>query len=139
MSFQVYVQMFRNGEAAGMPPAAIRAAFAPHLVEIEEDYWQARYGDGIACDLFLNPLAGDATLIHSLSIDRPCMDGCLHAAIWALLGLEGAVFHVPEGTAPLARDPRAGDAMPADLRSALGEPILIHGPLDIARAIGDAR
>ncbi len=139
MSFQVYVQVFRNGEAAGMSLDAIRDAFKGHLVEIEDDYWQARYGDDEASDLFLNPLPRDSTLIHSLSIDRPCRDDRLHDAIWELLAVEGAVFHVPGGKAALVRDPRAGDAMPGDLRSALGAPVMIRNAQDIARSIEDAQ
>jgi hypothetical protein len=134
MSFDVYLQAFHDGEPAGIAIEKIRSAFSPYAVEIDEDYWRIEFGGEVSSDLFLQPLAGDAKLIHILSVHRPCGDARLWNALWLLLAQPGTVFHFPGCAYPMTRDPGAGTALPPSLRDALGVPQCIGG----AAAMSDA-
>ena len=135
MSFDVYLQAFRAGEPAGIPLPRIRLAFAPYVVEIDEDYWRIEYSQELSCDLFLQALADDANLIHSLSVHRPCEDARLWHALWQLMAQTGTVFHFPGCEAPMTRDPAAASALPASLRDALGAPRCIGGAAAMPEAL----
>ena len=134
MSFQLYLQAWREGEAAGIPIALIRSAFAACFTEIEEDFWQLRFGSETT-DLFLQAQPSDPSLIHNLSFDRPSRDLRLWEGIWSLLGVPGTVFYFPDCSAPLVRDSRAEAAIPPSLLKALGEPVIVSTALDIFQAI----
>lgn len=117
-----------------MPVALIRSTFVDCLTELEEDFWQLRF-ENETTDLFLQPLQSDASLIHSLSIDRPCRNARLAEGIWSLLGSPGTVFYFPDCPSPLVRERSAGEAMPSSLRNALGEPVVVSSSLEILQVI----
>ena len=131
MSFDLYLQVFENGKAAGAPPEIIRSTFGQYLIEVEEDFWQVQYDVDESSDLFLQPSPNDPSLIHSISIHRPCRDIRLWEAVWRLLKLPGTIFYFPGCNAPLTRDPIASVAMPSDMRASLGDPIVVHNALEI--------
>jgi len=131
MSFDLYLQVFENGHASGVAPEIIRATFGQYLVEVEEDFWQVQYEVDESSDLFLQTVPGDASLIHSISIHRPCRDIRLWEAVWRLLKMSGTIFYFPGCSAPLARDPMASAAMPIDMRQSLGDPVVVHSALEI--------
>ncbi|MGH8051264.1 MAG: hypothetical protein ACRERV_02545 [Methylococcales bacterium] len=131
MSFDLYLQVFENGRAVGVAPEIIRATFGQYLIEVEEDFWQVQYDVDESSDLFLQPAPGDATLIHSLSIHRPCRDIRLWEAVWRLLKMSGSIFYFPGCNAPLARDPMASLAMPSEMRKSLGDPVIVHSAQEI--------
>ncbi|MEO8000614.1 MAG: hypothetical protein ABI644_01975 [Arenimonas sp.] len=131
MSFDLYLQAFENGKPAGMAPEIIRATFGQYLVEVEEDFWQVLYNEDESSDLFLQMLPGDASLIHSISIHRPCRDIRLWEAVWRLLKMPGTIFYFPGCSAPLSRDPMASLAMPADMRESLGDAVVAYSALEI--------
>ena len=143
MSFEVYVQAFERGEESGFPLALIRHVFREHLVELEPDFWQARFSSNESCDLFLQPMSGQSTaghpsLIHSISIHRPCSDVRLWEAVYALLGVPGSLLYFPGGNAPLTRDPHAAIAAPAELLESIGLPVLVNSASDLLRAVENA-
>ena len=131
MSFQVFLQAFDAGQPAGWPPAEIRRAFGDSLVELEEDFWQVAYG-GESTDLFPQPVPGDPSRVHTLSVHRPCADPRLWEALYELLGRPGSLLHFPGCAAPLARDVHAAvAAMPPSWLDSPGRP---HPAVD-ARAL----
>src|SRR5689334_7237330 len=95
MSFDVYLQCFDGGRKSGFPLARLRAVFRDNLVELEEDFWQLQFSDSDSSDLFLQPVATDTTLIHTLSVHRPSADPRLWKALFALLEAPGTMFHFP--------------------------------------------
>ena len=138
MSFEVYLQAFKDGEEFGFSPDQIRSAFRDCLAELEPDFWQVRFGNSESSDLFLGPASDGSPLIHSISVHRPCTDPRLWDGLFALLEVPGSVFYFPGGSAPLARDLRAAEAMPADMRESLGEPVHAESPGDLSRAVASA-
>lgn len=135
MSFDLYLQAFREGAAAGMPLEIIRNAFGKYVVELEEDYWQVQYGNEESSDIFLQALPGDTASIHAISIHRPCRDIHLWQSLWLLLELPGTIVYFPGGNAPMTRDRQVTDAMPAEMRESLGEPVCINDAIEIFQAI----
>ncbi len=134
MSFDLYLQAFGNGNAAGIALEIIRDAFGSHVIEVDEDYWQVQYGSGESSDIFLQTLPGEISMIHTISIHRPCRDMRLWQSIWLLLELPGTVFYFPGCDAPLTRDPLAGIAMPGEMLESLGEPVVVENAAEVFQA-----
>ncbi len=135
MSFDLYLQKFQNGKAAGMSLDVIRDAFGKYTVELDEDFWQVQYSADESSDIFLQPLPGDNSLIHTLSIHRPCRDIRLWESLYLLLELPGTLFYYPGCVAALARDSQAGINMPEDMRESLGNPVIAASALEIFQSI----
>lgn len=135
MSFDLYLQKFENGKAAGISPEVIRDAFGKYVVELDEDFWQVQYSVDASSDIFLQTLPGDDDLIHTISIHRPCSDIRLWESVWLLLELPGTVFYFPGCLAPMARDSQAGIHMPEDMRKSLGDPVIATSALEIFQSI----
>jgi hypothetical protein len=128
MSFEVYVQFFHEGRETIVSEAAVRGAF-PGLVEVvDEDYWRLRFGQDDTTDLFLAPAANGAPGVHTLSFHRPGHDARLWSGIWQLLAMPGAVYFHPGSLALVLRDAAAVAHLPAALRDARGEAIVVAGP-----------
>ena len=135
MSFDLYWQVFQNGKAAGIAPEIIGTAFGKYLIELDEDYWQVQYGTDESSDIFLQLLPADDSLVHTISIHRPCRDIRLWEALYILLELPGTIFYYPGCDAPLARDPQAALAMPSEMRESLGDPVFVSNALEIFQSI----
>ena len=135
MSFDAYLQVFQEHVPAGLSDETVQAPFGKHLVQLEVDYWQVRYESDQSCDIFLQPLAGSFSIIHTVTFHRPCEDVRLWQSIWALLEVLGSILHFPGSSAPLARDVSAALAMPPAMLQSLGTPVLVAGPQAIQSAI----
>ena len=135
MSFDLYLQTFRDGSASGIALDIVRDAFGKYVVEVDEDFWQVQYGPEDSSDIFLQPLGDKAFLIHTISIHRPCRDMRLWESRYLLLGLPGAIAYYPGCKSPLVRDPQAGMEMPAQLRESLGEPVMVNDAMDVFQSI----
>jgi hypothetical protein len=135
MSFDLYFQIFRDGKAAGIPLEVVRDAFGKYAVELDEDFWQVQYSVDASSDIFLQTLPEDISLIHTLSIHRPCSDIRLWESVWLLLELPGTIFYYPGCVAPMARDPQAGINMPDEMRESLGDPVIAASALEVFQSI----
>ena len=135
MSFDLYLQVFQSGKAGGIAPEIIRNAFGKYVIEIDEDFWQVQYGADESSDIFLQLLPDDSSRVHTISIHRPCRNIHLWQSVWLLLEIPGTIFYFQGCDAPLARDPRAGMAMPSEMRESLGDPVIVLSVLEISQVI----
>lgn len=135
MSFDLYLQTFRDGSASGIALDIVRDAFGKYVVEVDEDFWQVQYGPEDSSDIFLQPLGDEALLIHTISIHRPCRDMRLWDSLYHLLGLPGTIVYYPGCKSPMVRDSQAGRDMSAQLRESLGEPVIVNNAMDIFQSI----
>lgn len=135
MSFDLFVQCFAGGQPSGFPTEAVRAAFGRALSEPEDDFWQLHYGPTESSDLFFTPHPSAPSLIHSLSVHRPCAAAGLFEGLWQLLELPGTCLYFPGDSAPMTRDPAMLRNMPARMIEALGTPVQLESPAALARAV----
>ena len=135
MSFDLYLQVFQDGKANGIGLEVLRDAFDKYVVEMDEDYWQVQYGMEESSDIFLQPLPGNSSSIHTISIHRPCRDLRLWESLWRLLGIAGTVLYYPSCAAPVARDPVAGMSMPDEMRESLGDPLIVSSATELFQSI----
>ena len=135
MSFDLYLQAFENGNAAGIAAEIIRDAFGSHVIEVDEDFWQVQYGSDESSDIFLQSLPGEPSLIHTISIHRPCRDMRLWQSIWLLLELPGTIFYFPGCDSPLSRDLQIAIAVPDDMLVSMGEPVIVCSAQEIFEAV----
>jgi hypothetical protein len=82
VSFDVYLQVFENGESAGISRDSVRIAFGAAFVsEPELNRWEVRYDKQNTCDVYLG--SQGATMLDGLSINRPSGD----MRLWDALAL----------------------------------------------------
>jgi hypothetical protein len=125
MSFEVYVQSFRNGEPSGVPRGKIRSAFGGYLTETEPNFWHLRYDDANSCDLNLTVDDADPGVIQGFAVHRPCGDARLWDALAAILSLGDLVLYFPGGGAPLVARTSVAQHLPMDMVEALGQPVVV--------------
>src|SRR5690606_20507246 len=114
MSFDVYVQSFRNGDFSGIPRDPIRSLFGEYLTETKPHFWELRYDDKDSCDLELTPHDADAALVQGCSVHRPCTDPRLWDAVASILALGDIVLYFPGGRAPLVARGSVVQHLPPD-------------------------
>jgi len=135
LSFEVYVQWFRDGESDGVPEKLVRESFGAALKVEDEHGWRLSYGRGKASDVYLSRREDGA--IDGLTVHRPVVAPGLWRALFDLLGIRRAVFFFPDGGL-FVRSRSAGAHLPAEMREALGKPKLVRSPADLVRAIDEA-
>lgn len=135
MSFDLYLQVFQDGKANGIGLDVLRDAFGKYVIEMDEDYWQVQYGLEESSDIFLQPLPGNPSFIHTISIHRPCRDLRLWGSLWQLLGIAGTLLYYPSCAAPVARDPMAARSMPEVMRESLGDPLVVSSAMELFQSI----
>ena len=138
MSFEVYVQCFKNGEPAGGPRDLVRAVFGEFLTETETSYWTLRYDATNSCDIAVDALHDDESLVHHLCVHRPCGDMRLWDALAAILKLGTVVLYFPGDGPPLVAASSVAEHLPADLLEPLGTPACAATGDEILRHIDAA-
>ena len=138
MSFDVFVQTFRNGEFHGISRQRVRDAFGLYLTEPEPNFWQLRYDDANSCDLYLNAHDSDASLVHGFTVNRPCGDHRLWDSLAFILTLSEVVIYFPGGRAPLVAHSGVAQHLPPNMVEALGQPIVVASGREILHEIQTA-
>lgn len=138
MSFEVYLQAFQDGQESGFAPAQVRSVLGRYLIEVEPDYWQVQFSATESSDLFLSSSGEDVSLIHCISVHRPCNDARLWEALFSLLQVPGSIFYFPGCPAPLARDPSVAQSLPHELLEDLGQPQAAESAVQLFRLVQSA-
>jgi hypothetical protein len=134
VSFDVYLQVFENGESAGISRNSVRKAFGVAFVsEPEPNRWEVRYDKQNSCDVFLS--SHGPTKLEGFSINRPCGDLRLWDALAFILTLGNVVFYFPGCKAALVANLEVTRHLPRDMIATLGEPIVAGGGAEILSAI----
>jgi hypothetical protein len=135
VSFDVYLQVFDNGEASGIPRDRVRDAFgAAFVTDSASGSWRVQYDAQNSCDVYLNLDAG-AGMLQGLSINRPCGDIRLWHALATILSLGNVVLYFPGCKAPLIANVNVRQHLPLDMIEALGEPMVLTSGAEILREI----
>ena len=137
MSFDLYVQSFKDGAPVGIPLDFIRQIFGAHLSEVEPDYWTLTFAANESCSLFPSFLNDTTDLIQSLSIGNPCDELDLWQCLLDLMGFGHTVLYFPGCSGPLVLDLLTVSHMPSDLLASLGTPNVVdtaHGIQELVRA-----
>jgi hypothetical protein len=135
VSFELHIQCFRSGEPSGMDLNEIRRAFGSAATELEPTYWQLHYDDLNQCNASIDLL--DESLVHGVSIHRPCAHIELYDSLYAILASDHCVLYYPGVSRPLAAHPEGSEHMPEDMRGTLGEARLVTSGAQIRDIIGE--
>jgi len=135
MSYEIYVQCFKDGAPAGIPREQVRAAFGKFLTEVERTMWHVRYDDENSCDINVDAYKDDESLVHHLCIERPCGDGRLWNALAAVLKLGPVVLYFPGEAPPLVAAQSVVRHLPPDMVESLGTPVSVANGDEIVQHI----
>ena len=138
MSFDIYVQSFRDGEFAGIPRRRVRDAFGTHLTETETHFWHVRYDHTNSCEIDLTAHDTDPSMVQGFTVHRPCTDQRLWDALASILVLGDIVLYFPGGRAPLVARSTVIQHLPVDMVDALGQPVVVTSGIEIQREIHTA-
>ena len=132
MSFDVYVQWFRDGAPDGVPEERVRDSFGDALKSEDDLGWRLSYGDGMTSDVYLS--RHDDGSVHGITVNRPVGAVELWDALYDLLALQNAVFYFPGGGL-FVRAAKTGVHLPAEMVEVLGPPTCVTSPDDLLRAL----
>ena len=138
MSFELFLQCFDRGEPAGITRGKIRPLFPIVEAESEIDFWPVRYDDLNSCEISLDPLSSDPSLVTAIAVRRPCGDLRLWEAVLEIMRLGHTVLYFPGHSPPLVTSLEVSDHLPPDLVQALGQPRLVATAQDILDAVDAA-
>jgi len=131
MSFELYVQSFKDGEPAGIPLGVIRTAFGGFLSEQERDYWHITYGPSDSCELALSALPNSLAQVHCITIARPCSNPRFWSSLIELLSIGNTVLYFPGCSGPMVLNAGAAAHLPPDMLASLGKPIVVSSGADM--------
>lgn len=122
MSFEAFVQIYKDGEPAGVSRQQVRDAFGSFLSDGGAFDWQLYYGEADNCDVMLKIDESDKTLVRGFTVLRPCGDLRFWDAMASILRLGNIVLFFPASCPPLVAHNRVVQHLPPDMVEALGEP-----------------
>ena len=138
MSFEVYLQCFQNGKPAGVPRLLIRPLFPVLEDESGPDDWKVWYNEENWCNISVNFLASDSSLVEGLCVYRPCGDGRFWEAILQVMRLGPITLYWPGDAPPLVANESAGNQLPPDMVDRLGAPRVVRTTTEILEIIKDS-
>lgn len=137
MSFDIFVDAFRDGAPASIPRDAVRATFGRFVSDVSRDCWQVRYDKANFCDVHLTVDDADPTKINGFMISGPCANMRLWDALTDILKLGHVVLHF-EGRIALVAKPSSIRHLPEEMLEIFGHPRCVSTGQEITAAIEEA-
>jgi hypothetical protein len=125
MSFEAFVQCFKDGEFAGFPSQQIRDAFAPYAIDDSPYDWRIFYDQQNYSDVMESSHPTDTALICGFTVHRPCGGVRLWDTLATILKSGNFVLYFPASCPPLIADERVAQHLPPDMIESLGKPKVI--------------
>ncbi|MDB6016148.1 MAG: hypothetical protein JWR19_637 [Pedosphaera sp.] len=122
MSFEAFVQCFKEGEFTAVPCQQVRDAFGSFLTEGGAFDWQLYYDEQNNCDVMLKLHDADKSLLQGFTVLRPCGDERFWDALAAILQLGNLVLYFPSDCPPLMGDVSVAQHLPSGMIEAMGQP-----------------
>jgi hypothetical protein len=134
MSFDIFLQCFRNGKQYGFPFALVERGFGPYKHIRNDHCWILAYPDGGHCELFV-----DTTKEHieDFMVSRPPASPEFWGTILELLQQTSSCLYWPGG-GPAIAYASVRNHLPPDMIESLGEPTIVSSPEQIVEAIKDS-
>lgn len=129
MSFDIYVQCFRDGELVPYDRAIFDEIFGPWVFAREADFVEVGFADGSGGQIYVD----DTPEIDSITVNRGGGEA-FTAALFELMKRTGSVLYWPGGGC-LVTDPSFVNCLPQDWVEHLGTPIVISQPSEIRARI----
>lgn len=134
MSFEVYVQFYKNGEEAGISSDQIYEVFSPFVTRSKPNHWLVSYDKTNYCEVDLISME-DTDLICGLVLSRPCVDERLWDALFSIMRQGNTVLYYPGGDNPFVACSDAIPHLPEDMVDTLGQPVVVKNGSEITKAI----
>jgi hypothetical protein len=131
MSFDLFLQSFKDGAPTTFPTALIEKGFGPYAAIREPRCWVLRYPNGGYGELYVD--AAQESLGHFM-VARPPDSPEFWRALLDLLQQTSSCLYWPGG-GPVIANPTVRNHLPPDMIQSLGEPIFVSAPEQIVEAI----
>ena len=130
MSFDIFLQCYRNGEAATFKRAVFDEIFETKGDRIERDFVQPRYSDGSGGDIYV-----DENDIQCIMFNH-CGGDMFWAKVYELLYVTKSVIFWPAGgPASVVASTEALKHLPADWSDGMGKVSVIHNARELEALI----
>jgi hypothetical protein len=138
MSFEIFVQCFKDGQSDVVSCQQVRDAFSPFLTECDLFDWHLSYSKEDCCDVSLTFDDKDKTLLRGFIVFRPCADERFWDAIASILKLGNLVLFMPADCPPFIGDSTVARHLPPDMLEGMGQPKCVTTGKEILNALGAA-
>ena len=129
MSFDIWLDCFRNGDKDLFPTSIVKEAFAASHIGDDGNYWALQFPDGGSCRVRIT----DEPMTAGFAINRPSGNG-LYDAIYEIMRKTQTVLSWSFGGAAAA-NPSVIQHMPPEMIKSVGMPRIVHSGDDIIKAI----
>jgi hypothetical protein len=131
MSFDIFVQCFRNGEMATFKRTVFEEIFGPFIVSREPKFARVQFSDGGGAEIYLDDSDEQSSLMFN-----HCGGDAFFDALYQLTDRIKGVIHWPgEGPSSVVTDAAVLAHLPADFVEGVGPPALVHDRDGITDAI----
>ena len=134
MSFDVFVQYFKDGEVETISINSLRDIFAPYVTEELENIWRVVYDDLNSSVLLLREV-DDGGNIDGFCINRPCADERLWDSMYKCLSLGNCVIYWPGLEGLLSNRVEVSIHIPEDMLESLGKVRVVNDYKEILRVL----
>ena len=132
MSFDIFVQCFRNGEVATFERAILEEIFGPHVVDRRLNFMRAEFPDrGGGADVY----SGDEDDLRSVMFTHGGGHALFDAIHRLVDGIAGVVYWPDIGPCSAVTDSATLPHLPADFLEACGPPVVAKSGAEIIAAI----
>ncbi len=138
MSFEAFVQCFKDGELATVPRRQVRDAFGSFLIEGGAFDWRLCYSATDNCDVMLTVDDTNKSLLRVFTVLRPCGDARFWDAMASILRLGNVVLYFPANCPPLVADNRVAQHLPPSMIEAMGQPKLVSSGKETLNVLHEA-
>ncbi len=135
MSFEAFIQCFKDGETGTVSCQRVREAFEPFVREGGPFDWRVYYDEQNYSDVILERDPADQNLLKGFTVDRPCGDERLWDSLLSVLRLGNLVLYFPSNCPPLIADNRVAQHLPPSMIEALGQPRCVSTGKEIVDAV----
>jgi len=129
MSFDIWLDCFKEGDKDFFPTTILEKVFAPSHVGDDGTYWLLQFPDGVSCRVRI----ANEPMTAGFAINRPSGNG-LYDAIYEIMSRTQTVLSWSFGGAAVA-NPSVIPHLPPEMIQSVGVPTVVHSGDDIIKAI----
>ena len=133
MSFEIFLQRFRNGNTANFPRKYIEVAFEKNILTHEPDFCciSLVYSNDYGGEIYVS----NNEQIDGFSVNRPGKNPAFWSSIYEIMCKAELVLYWPGDSSMVVTEATLSEHIPPDMLTTLGPPRLVNSGAEIIEKI----
>jgi hypothetical protein len=134
MSFDVFVQCYRETKESGLLVTTIRSLLPIVREELEFNRWVVQYAPNDLCDIYVGLLKDDRERLSDFMVSRPSGDLRFWDALFSIFQMGSIVIFWP-GSPPILAAGANPDDLPEGVVEGMGQPVYVRSGLELLKCV----